>query len=472
MSQYDIKATLQQVWGYRDFRYSQAEIINSLLDGRDTLVIMPTGGGKSLCFQLPALLHSGLTIVVSPLVALMENQVQQLQNRQIAASLIHSQQSKGDRKITLSNLTKLKLLYISPETLLAPLVWERLLQPKLIVSSLVIDEAHCIVQWGTTFRPSYTRLGAVRDTLQKIKGYKISVAAFTATAETFTQQTIIKTLRLKQPQKFLINPYRSNLSLNIKTVWTPRGRKKATLNFIQKQHQKSGLIYVRSRKDSEVLARWLREQKLNTIAYHAGVINSKRRDIEKDWLTGKVPVVICTSAFGMGIDKSTCRFVLHYHLPELLSEYLQEIGRSGRDGKPATALSLVSEPTGILDSEDKQRSQFFIKKLTEQSRQAKKIFSLLPTQGNILKISREIPDSNLALAIMQNFGLIDWLDPFNYTKKSSTQKINSFNNSTQKSKIKQFLQTKKCRWQYILLAFGFDKEARNLRCGKCDRCLS
>lgn len=465
-----IKTTLQKIWGYPDFRYPQAEIINSILKQQDTLIVMPTGGGKSLCFQLPALLQPGLTIVVSPLVALMENQVQQLQQKKIAASLIHSQQTKSDRKITLSNLPQLKLLYVAPETLLTPPIWEKLLQPDVIINSLIIDEAHCIVQWGTTFRPSYTRLGAIRSALlkQKSQSSKITIAAFTATAEPNTQQAIIKSLRLQKPQKFILNPYRSNIHPFVKTIWTPKGRKQATVKFIRQHSQQSGLIYVRSRQASETLTSWLREQKLNTVAYHGGIINSKRRTIERDWLQGKLPFVICTCAFGMGIDKDNCRWILHYHTPELLSEYIQEIGRSGRDNKPATALALISEPTGWLDSEDKQRSQFFTNQLTKQAQEAKKIFNILPSQGNIFDIEREFPDSNLALGILQNFGLIYWQDPFNYQKKSATKKMNSLVSPQQ---MQQFLRTKQCRWQFILSAFGFNKKAKSFACGKCDRCL-
>ena len=465
-----IKTTLQEIWGYTDFRYPQAEIINSILKQQDTLVVMPTGGGKSLCFQLPALLQPGLTIVVSPLVALMENQVQQLEQLKIAASLIHSQQPKSDRRITLSNLTRFKLLYVAPETLLSPPIWEKLLQPDVIINNLIIDEAHCIVQWGTTFRPSYTRLGAIRSALLKAKpkSHKITIAAFTATAEPNTQQAIIKTLRLQQPQKFILNPYRSNIHPFVKTVWTPKGRKQATVKFIQQHPRQSGLIYVRSRQASESLASWLREQQLNTVAYHAGIINSKRRAIEQVWLRGKLPFVICTCAFGMGIDKDNCRWILHYHTPELLSEYIQEIGRSGRDNKPATALALVSEPTGFLDKEDKQRKQFFTNQLAKQAREAKNIFHLLPSQGNIINITKEFPDSNIALGILQNLGLIYWQDPFNYKKKSSTKQSNSFLSPPQ---MQQFLRTKQCRWQFILLSFGFSKEAKDFSCGKCDRCL-
>ena len=463
-----IKTTLQQIWGYPDFRYPQAQIINSILKQQDTLVVMPTGGGKSLCFQLPALLQPGLTIVVSPLVALMENQVQQLQQKKIAASLIHSQQTKSDRKITLSNLTRLKLLYVAPETLLTPPIWEKLLQPDIIINNLIIDEAHCIVQWGTTFRPSYTRLGAIRSALLKAtQSHKITIAAFTATAEHNTQQAIINSLRLQQPQKFILNPYRSNIHPFVKTVWTPKKRKQATVKFIQQHPQQSGLIYVRSRQASETLASWLREQQLNTVPYHAGTINSKRRTIERDWLRGKLPFVICTCAFGMGIDKENCRWILHYHTPELLSEYIQEIGRSGRDNKPATALALVSESTGLLDREDKQRSQFFNSQLAKQAQEAKKIFKILPSQGNILDVLQEFPDSNIALGILQNLGLVYWQDPFNYKKKSATKKLNFLS----PQQMQQFLRTKQCRWQFILSAFGFSKEAKDFYCAKCDRCL-
>jgi ATP-dependent DNA helicase RecQ len=466
-----IKAILQQVWGYTDFRDSQAAIVNSILNQQDCLIVMPTGGGKSLCFQLPALLQSGLTIVVSPLVALMENQVQQLLSKKIAAGLIHSQQTKSDRKITLSNLTQLQLLYVAPETLLSPPIWSQLLQPELIINHLIIDEAHCIVQWGTTFRPNYTRLGIIRDTLRKHKLNKITIAAFTATADNQTQAAIINNLRLKQPQKFIISPYRHNLQLNVKTIWTPKGRKQTTLKFIQQQQERSGLIYVRSRQDSETLANWLQEQKIQTVAYHAGIVNSQRRIIERDWLQGKLPLVICTSAFGMGIDKSDCRFILHYHTPELLTEYVQEIGRSGRDDKLATALALISEPTGLLDNEDKQRSHFFTKQIEQKYQQARQLFKQLPSAGNILEITQKIPQSEIALGILQNLGLIIWQDPFNYRKKSLNGNLGYFTDPSPEQ-MQGFLQTKQCRWQYILGAFGFTQEAKNFKCGKCDRCLS
>lgn len=355
--------TLKQVWGYEDFRPPQGEIIHSLLAKKDALIIMPTGGGKSICFQVPALLQTGLTLVISPLVALMENQVQDLRQRQLKAALLHSELPIKQRRITLQALERqqLRLLYLSPETLLSPQVWERLCQPQLIINGLILDEAHCLAQWGDTFRPAYRRLGAVRPALLKSKppGTKIAIAAFTATADPAAQQIIQTTLQLQQPKVFRLNPYRQNICPQIRTVWTPRGRKQQLCQFIQNRPKKPGLVYVRTRRDSENLAAMLSGMGYVTAAYHGGLGGEIRRRLEADWLEGKIPFVICTSAFGMGIDKPNCRWVVHFQAPLLLSEYVQEIGRGGRDGKKAEALTLISEPTGWLAPEDKQRQRFF-----------------------------------------------------------------------------------------------------------------
>lgn len=479
----DLKAALQEIWGYSDFRYPQQEIINCLLKKKDAVIVMPTGGGKSLCFQLPALLQDGLTLVLSPLIALMENQVQQLQNKQLPAALIHSQQAKSDRKFTLKAISSrsvsrganqtLRLLYLSPETLLSRPVWETLIQPQIKINGIILDEAHCLVQWGTTFRPAYTRLGAVRSTLAKIHSRKIAIAAFTATADPYTQQAITKTLKLYQPTKFLLSPYRANLHLQVKTIWTPSARRQQTLNFIQEKPYQSGLIYVRSRKDSEELANWLQLQKLSTLAYHAGLTDSQRRKIENQWLQGEIPFVICTSAFGMGIDKSDCRWIVHYHTPELLSEYLQEIGRSGRDGKVAHTLALVSEPTGWFNPEDKKRSQFFTRQLQQKALQAKQIMQQIPAQGKIEQVIAKYPQSEIALSILQSLDRLYWQDPFSYKKKSAANASLSDWQSRQKywqKQMQQFLHTKQCRWQLILAAFGFREESLGFQCGNCDRC--
>ena len=428
-----IRQKLRDTWGYEDFRPPQAEIVKTLLEGKDALVVLPTGGGKSICFQLPALLQRGLTIIVSPLVALMENQVNQLQQLGLSGRLLHSELSRSDRQKTLQAISQqqLDLLYLSPETLLSTSLWEIISRREITITSLVLDEVHCLTQWGTTFRPAYRRLGAIRRSLLKYKpkGTKIAIAAFTATADTQAQAKIIKALELKQPQTFVVSPYRSNLSLNIKTVWTPKGRKQQTLKFIQARKNQSGLVYVRSRQDSQLLAQWLQSLNYSVAAYHAGLITTQRRKIEQDWISGKIQFVICTSAFGMGIDKSDVKWVIHYHVPELIAEYIQEVGRAGRDGKPADTLTLISEPTGLLNPEDQQRTQFFNRQLEQQYRTCQRLIKQLPNRGEIATIKQQFPQGEIALGILHSLGLVSWQDPFHYRKHStkviSNQLINS-----------------------------------------------
>ena len=472
----EIKEKFRDIWGYKEFRSPQGEVVKCLLDRKDALVVLPTGAGKSICFQLPALLQTGLTIVVSPLVALMENQVSQLKQLGLSGALLHSELSRGDRKYTLQAISqqKLNLIYLSPETLLSIPVWEVISQPHIKITGIVIDEVHCLTQWGTTFRPAYRRLGAVRRSLLKHKppGTKIAIAAFTATADSIAQREIIKALELRQPEIFLVDPYRPNLSLNIKTVWTPKGRKQQTLKFIQSHKDSSGLVYVRSRKESQALTQWFKFHNYSVAAYHAGLVTGERRKIEQDWITGKIQFVICTSAFGMGIDKSDVRFVLHYHAPELIAEYVQEIGRAGRDGKSANTLTLISEPTGWLNPEDKQRSQFFQRKLERQYLTARQLIKQLPDRGEIDTIKEQFPEAEIALAILHSLDLISWQNPYNYCKrsfKSDFAKLTS-NPHYYRQQIQKYFKTKKCRWQYLLQTFGFEREAREFKCGKCDRC--
>lgn len=476
----EVRDTFKKIWGYENFRPPQGEIIRTLLAGKDALVILPTGGGKSICFQLPALLQTGLTIVVSPLVALMENQVNQLQQLGLSGALLHSEVSRGERKKTLQAIAsqQLRLLYLSPETLLSLPVWELISQPQIKITGLVLDEVHCLIQWGTTFRPAYRRLGSVRRSLLQHKppGTKMAIAAFTATAEPQTQLAIAQTLELNQPDTFLISPYRDNLSLNIQTVWTPKGRKQETLKFIQARKNQSGLVYVRSRKDSETLAEWFKSLNYAAAAYHAGLITTERRKIEQNWLTGKTQFVVCTSAFGMGIDKANVRWVIHFHAPELLAEYIQEVGRGGRDGKPADALTLVSERTGWLNPEDKQRSQFFTSKLEKQYRQAQQLAKQIPSKGEIATITEQFPQGEITLGILHSLGLVSWQDPFHYQihaqKRDSSVAFKDLT-ATQKNWQKQmqrYITTKQCRWQYLLLAFGFTKEATGFKCDRCDNC--
>jgi len=473
---HQVETKFKQIWGYEKFRPPQREIIQTLLSGKDALIILPTGGGKSICFQLPALFQTGLTLVVSPLVALMENQVAQLKYLGLSGVLLHSELPRQEKQQTLQRIRQqnLNLLYLSPETLLSQSLWSVLSQPAIKISGIIIDEVHCLTQWGTTFRPTYRRLGAVRRSLliNKPKNTKIAIAAFTATANPQTQQEIIKVLELHNPQEFLVSPYRANLSLQIKTVWTPRDRKQKMLRFIQTKTRKSGLVYVRSRKDSQILATWFQSLNYTVRAYHAGLITTERRNIEKDWISGKIQFVICTSAFGMGIDKPDVRWVVHYHVPELLTEYIQEIGRTGRDGKPAQALTLISEPTGFLNPSDKQRSQFFHQQLTKQYNQAQQIAKQLPTHGAIATIKSQFPQGEITLGILHSLGLVTYPDPFHYRKVSGNVSISRDveDQKRHQREMQQYLKTKKCRWQYLLQAFGFANDVVSFKCGNCDNC--
>lgn len=469
----EIRTALKQIWGYDDFRPPQGEIVKSLLSQKDTLIIMPTGGGKSICFQLPALLKTGLTLVVSPLVALMENQVEELKQRNQKAALLHSELPTYQRRATLQALEKqqLRLLYLSPETLFSSPVWERLSHPQLQINGLILDEAHCLVQWGDTFRPAYRRLGAVRPALLKSKppGTKISIAAFTATADPAAQKIIAEVLQLHQPDIYKLNPYRANLHPSVKIAWTPKGRKQQLLKFIQKYQNQAGLIYVRTRKDSEELAAWLTELGYNTASYHAGLGATERRAVETSWLNGKMPFVVCTCAFGMGINKPDVRWVVHFHAPHLLSEYVQEIGRAGRDGKPAEALTLISEPTGFLDAEDKQRQQFFEQQMLKQQQKAQQLAKKLPKQGEVTSVIKQFSDGATALSLLHSSGQLQWLDPFHYTISAKSGKQSQMQLQAAKQ-MSEYLYSKKCRWQFLLTAFGFGKEAENWRCGHCDNC--
>lgn len=465
----NVRATFQRIWGYPDFRSPQGEIVQSLLTQQDTLVVMPTGGGKSICFQLPALLQDGITLVISPLVALMENQVQELRERNLKAALLHSQLSVSERKRTLSALErqKLRLLYLSPETLLSPPVWERLQQPNLKINGLILDEAHCLVQWGDTFRPAYRRLGAVRPALQK--SGRIPIAAFTATADPHAQKVIRHTLQLRQPQTFLLSPYRDNLHLQVQMVWTPHQRKQKLKKFIASQGKQTGLVYARSRQDCETLSQWLQSLGYTTSAYHAGLGATQRREIEQKWLQSHLQFVVCTSAFGMGINKSDCRWVIHYQAPLLLSEYIQEVGRGGRDGKPTQALTLIAECTGLLYPDDKQRQQYFVQQQRQQQQYAQRIAQKIPPQGEVNQIASQFKNGAIALSLLHSSGQLQYTDPFHYRKTPRPLSPKKTQPPPHRQ-MQQYLHTRQCRWQFLLNAFGFHQDATGFRCGHCDNC--
>lgn len=474
-----LKNTLKQYWGYDDFRTPQAEIIETILLGKDCLIVMPTGGGKSLCFQLPALLEEGLTLVISPLVALMENQVQELREKNLPAGILHSEINKVDRKNTISalKLQQLRLLYLSPETLLSPPIWEIISNPEIKINGLILDEAHCLAQWGESFRPAYRRLGSIRPLLLNYKpsNTKIAIACFTATADIDTQKTIIQSLQLSNPEKFLISPYRDNLKIQVKTIWTPRGRKQELIKYIERKKKDSGLIYVRTRKDSEELANLLNKEGYHNRAYHGGLSSDIRRKIESDWLNERIKFVVCTCAFGMGINKSNLRWIFHYQAPLLLSEYIQEIGRGGRDGKLTEVITLMSEASGWLNPEDKNRREYFLNQQIKLYQQAERFLKEIPTEGNIEELSKKFnnPNYQLYLSILNSSQQLRWIDPYHYrlTPSKTHESIELLINRQKKltRQTHKYLITKTCRWGFLLSAFGFSPST-NFRCGKCDNC--
>ena len=473
-----ITAKLKEVWGYDELRSPQREIIECILQERDALIVMPTGGGKSLCFQIPALLTSGVTIIVSPLVALMENQVQELTEKGLPAGLLHSELPAAHRRQTLQALANstLRLLYVSPETLLTPPVWTRLIEPSLKIDRLILDEAHCLVHWGETFRPTYRRLGAIRTALLQNRpvGTKIAIAAFTATADPLSQQIIKQVLQLQQPAEFILNPHRPNLHLTVKSIYTPRGRREQLAKFIQQYPQQSGLVYVRTRQTSEDLATWLAAKGDATAAYHAGLSPQARRRVEQGWLSGKLQYVVCTCAFGMGINKANVRWIAHFQPPVLLAEYIQEIGRAGRDGQPARALLLVCEPTGFLYPEDKQRHKFFTESVYRYYELAGALAKQLPASGEVSEIDRQFPQGAIGLSLLHSIGELVWETPFNYRRTMTGKPPNWQTLQAQQQSLFQqvetYIKSPGCRWAYLLTAFGCQPKDRNWRCGNCDRC--
>jgi ATP-dependent DNA helicase RecQ len=482
-----VQALLQKYWGYAQFRAPQAEVIESLLQHQDSLIILPTGAGKSLCFQLPALLQEGLTLVLSPLLALMENQVAELRQRHLPAAAFHSELTPTERRQVLQQLQqqRLRLLYLSPESLLTPAIWEILTQPESVLNGLVLDEAHCLVQWGDTFRPTYRRLGAVRPALLAGKpvGTGLPIAAFTATATPAIQASLRHRLNLQQPKIFRYSPYRRNLNLRVQVVWSDAQRRHQLLRLIRDHDVQTGLIYTRSRQDAETLASWLQAQGWRTAAYHAGLPASTRRQLEQDWLQGRLPFILCTSAFGMGINKSNTRWICHFHPPLTLAEYIQEVGRAGRDGQPAVALTLMSEPSGWLDPSDRQRQQFFLDQLQAQQQQAFDFLPHLPPQGDIRHLSRTYPQIGMTLAQLDRIGRLRWLDPFHYVlldpeqalpphKTSAASEAEPFTSESSAAEAlwatQQFLRSRGCRWQFLLRNFGFAPGPQG--CGHCDNC--
>ena len=320
--------TLKQYFGYDSFRAEQQSIIESVLSKKDNLVIMPTGGGKSICFQLPALLFKGATLVVSPLIALMKDQVDGLKANGIAAAYFNSSQTPEEQQDIFEAIhhSKIKLLYVAPESLsqLEHIVNEQ------YISCIAIDEAHCISSWGHDFRPSYQQLGFLKKKLPNTP-----IIALTATADKATRADIINQLRIPNAEQSISSFDRKNIELEVRPA---NDRVSQIVKFIRSKPNEMGIVYCLSRKSTEQLAEKLQLNGIKVATYHAGLTFEKRNKAQEDFIFDKIQVVCATVAFGMGIDKSNVRWVIHYNMPKNIEGYYQEIGRSGRDGLPASAL--------------------------------------------------------------------------------------------------------------------------------------
>lgn len=476
---------LKEHFGLESFRYPQEEIIEAILKGEDTLVIMPTGGGKSLCYQLPALLIPGVTLVISPLIALMKDQVDALKTKGIAADMINSSQSWPRQQETLQALKdkKLKLLYIAPERFRARSFTDSL--QGIDISLVAVDEAHCISQWGHDFRPDYLRLGEALEFL----GHPLC-AAFTATATPEVREDIRRNLRLKSPHSFVSGFSRPNLTFTIRKPKT-KLEKYGRIRRLIESH-KTGIIYCATRKSVEEVSEWLKEDDQDHVIYHGGLGDVDRSLAQDRFIQGETSVAVATNAFGMGIDRADIRFVCHYEMPGSIEAFYQEAGRAGRDGKPGFCELLFMYA-------DKRVQDFFIEGGNPEASLIKSTYAHLHSAADG---KREVVLSmddlthrlgkrtngmsvSSAMGVLRRQGIIARFDvpgsrvrgtrllkpeilPGDLILDAAALAEKKRRDESKLKKVIQWAYAQNCREQWILRYFG---ELQSKPCGRCDACL-
>lgn len=489
------RAALKRHFGHGDFRPPQDRIIESILSGKDTLVIMPTGGGKSLCYQLPALLLDGVTLVVSPLIALMKDQVDALQAKGIAAAMINSAQGWAEQKQVLDQMERgaLKLVYVAPERFRASSFLQSLRRVK--IALLAIDEAHCISQWGHDFRPDYMRIGHARTLLGNPQ-----CAAFTATATPDVREDIVRQLGIAEANVFVSGFARDNLSFHIRKV-SGREAKESRIRALITRH-KTGIVYCATRKSVETVSGGLKMDHIDHVVYHGGMSPSERDAAQEAFVSGKVAVAVATNAFGMGIDRADIRFVCHYELPGSVEAFYQEAGRAGRDGKASVCEMLFSYA-------DKRVQDFFIEGANPELSLIRRVYRLLhqrgkSTEGHQVQLSvaemtdllSAEPESSgkvnpmgvaTALGHLRRAEVIERFDvpgqgaqrgtrllkpeliPAELSLPATALREKRDRDEEKLQAVIRLSYTHECRQQWVLGYFG---EKGSAPCGRCDNCRS